>query len=136
MTMKRPDRILGPGHDEFWQWCERQELRLQRCDDCGKLAWPVVQRCEHCGNQRFQWQAMSGKGRLVSWCRFDQDYYRGTLKLPYWTILVELEEGPLFVSNPVDIAEEELAAGLAVRLTFQDCEDDRGAFKLPVFEKS
>ncbi len=136
MTTTRPDRILGPGHDEFWNWCARGELRLQCCDDCAELAWPVVQSCEHCGSNSFQWQAMTGKGTLVSWCRFDHDYYKGLLDMPYWTILVELDEGPLFVSNPLSIPEEELALGLAVSLAFQDCEDAGGAFKLPVFKKT
>ena len=46
------------------------------------------------------WAPMSGRGRIVSWCTFERDYYAGILPIPWETILVELEEGPLFISNP------------------------------------
>ena len=51
-------------------------------------------------------------------------------------ILVELEEGPWFISNPQDIPEEEIDGGLAVEVTFVDCEDETGAFKLPGLQES
>jgi len=54
MLQKRPDRVLGAGHDDFWAWCAKQELRLQRCTQCGKIAWPVVKSCEHCGCAEFR----------------------------------------------------------------------------------
>lgn len=136
MLQKRPDRTLGPGHDEFWAWCARGELRLQRCGDCGGLSWPVVSACEHCDSSKLTWERMSGRGKLVSWCSFDHDYYRGMLPVPYDTILVELAEGPLFISNPSGFGREELAFEMPVSLTFLDCEDTAGAFKLPVFAKA
>jgi hypothetical protein len=47
--------------------------------------------------------------------------------------MVELEEGPWFVSNPVGIALEELSVGLPVKLAFIDCTDSHGDYALPVF---
>jgi uncharacterized OB-fold protein len=131
---KRPNRVLGPGHDDFWAWCAKGELRLQRCAACGRLSWPVAGACEHCGGEQLSWERMSGRGKLASWCAFERDYYDGLLPLPWTTILVELEEGPLFVSNPLGIAYDELALDLPVKLAFVDCEDAAGAFRLPVFE--
>jgi uncharacterized OB-fold protein len=136
MPQRRPDRVLGPGHDDFWAWCNRGELRLQACENCGRLAWPVVATCERCGGERFAWQRMSGRGNVVSWCTFEYDYYRGALPLPYETILVELEEGPLFISNPLGLTWCDLAFNLTVKLAFLACEDAAGSFQLPVFEKA
>jgi uncharacterized OB-fold protein len=136
MAAKRPDRVPGSSHDEFWAWCNRGELRLQRCQHCGKLAWPVVHACEACAHTEFAWARMSGRGKIVSWCAFEHDYYQGMLAIPYDTVLVELEEGPLFISNPVNLAQNELAYDMAVTLTFLDCEDSAGSFQLPVFEKA
>lgn len=136
MVQKRPDRTLGPGHDEFWVWCARGELRLQRCGGCGGLSWPVVSACEHCDSTKLTWERMSGRGQLVSWCSFDHDYYRGMLPVPYDTILVELAEGPLFISNPSGFGREEFAFAMPVVLRFLDCEDTAGAFRLPVFAKA
>jgi uncharacterized OB-fold protein len=136
MAQKRPDRVLGAGHDEFWAWCAKGELRLQRCARCGKLVWPVVKACEHCGSEEFSWARMSGRGKIVSWCTFERDYYGGRLPIPWETILVELEEGPLFISNPTDFTWRDINFGMPVRVEFLDCEDSAGTFKLPVFDKA
>lgn len=128
---KRPPRALGPAHDVFWDYCGKAELRLQRCADCSKITWPAALACEHCDSGALSWERMSGRGKIVSFCRFERDYYRGLLPLPWDTILVELEEGPLFLSNPQNIAE--IHAGLAVQLAFIPCEDTAGSYSLPVF---
>jgi uncharacterized protein len=134
MVQRRPDRTLGPGHDLFWVICSYGELRLQRCLDCRKLAWPVVASCEYCGSPELEWALMSGRGKIVGWCTFERDYYAGALPLPWDTILVELEEGPLFISNPKNFSWKDIKPGMPVKLAFIDCEDQAGTFKLPVFE--
>ena len=136
MAERRPDRTLGPGHDEFWRWCEAGELRLQKCKSCGRLAWPVVKTCEFCGAAEFAWERMSGRGKVAAWCTFERDYYYGVLPIPWDTILVELEEGPLFVSNPQGFSWRETAIGMPVQLAFIRCEDSSGAFSLPVFRRA
>jgi uncharacterized protein len=136
MAQRRPDRTLGVGHDEFWQWCGRDELRLQRCAGCRQLAWPVAAVCETCGGTQLAWERLSGRGRIVSWCSFERDYYQGLLPLPWDTILVELEEGPLFISNPQGFGWRDITPGMSVQLTFIACEDAAGVFKLPVFERT
>ena len=136
MPSKRPDRVLGAGHDEFWNWCKQDELRLQQCKQCQKIAWPVVTYCEQCGSDQFDWTAMSGKGKVISWCTFEHDYYQGTFPIPHPTILVELEEGPLFISNPCGFSLDDIQANDAVNLTFIACEDANGLYKLPLFKKA
>ena len=136
MGQRRPDRTLGPGHDEFWAWCERGELRLQRCANCGRLSWPVVQACEWCEGTAFAWERMCGRGKIVSWCTFERDYYAGLLPIPWETILVELEEGPLFISNPLDFSWQEIRFNMPVTVSFLECEDRAGSFRLPVFGRA
>lgn len=135
MAEKRPDRTLGPGHDTFWEWCAKGQLRLQQCARCGGLNWPVRSSCELCGHGAFGWERMSGRGKLVSWCSFHQDYYRGLLAVPYDCILVELAEGPLFMANPAGFTMNRIEPQMAVKLAFLDCEDSAGPFRLPVFER-
>jgi uncharacterized OB-fold protein len=132
----RPDRTLGAGHDEFWRWTAAGELRLQRCSQCGEIAWPVVSACEVCQSSELHWEKMSGRGKLVSWCTFERDYYHGLLPMPWDTILVELEEGALFISNPQGFSWPEMAVGMPVDLTFLPCQDKAGEFSLPVFRKA
>jgi uncharacterized OB-fold protein len=136
MGQQRPDRTLGPGHDEFWAWCNKGELRLQRCAACGKVSWPVVQACEYCQSTQLAWERMSGRGKVVSWCTFERDYYAGMLPVPWETVLVELEEGPLFISNPLELGWRDLKLNMPVTLSFLDCEDQAGPFRLPVFRRN
>jgi uncharacterized protein len=133
VAQRRPDRLRGSVHDEFWSWCDREELRLQQCERCNRICWPPVQVCEYCGGTGLSWQRMSGKGRLVSWCTFERDYYAGMLPMPWDTILVELAEGVLFISNPVDFGRQDMTPALPLTVTFINCEDSGGPFKLPVF---
>lgn len=135
MGQQRPNRTLGAGHDEFWAWCNQGELRLQRCSQCNTLAWPVVQQCERCNSTELKWERMSGRGKLVSWCTFERDYYAGVLPIPWETILVELEEGPLFLSNPAGFNWQSVEFNMPVQLSFIACEDRTGAFQLPVFSR-
>ncbi len=136
MPERRPDRTLGAGHDEFWAWCQKGELRLQRCAACGDIPWPVVSACETCGGRDLRFERMSGRGKVVAWCAFERDYYAGVLPIPWDTILVELEEGPLFLSNPRGFGWKETNIGLPVKVAFLPCEDSAGAFELPVFERA
>jgi uncharacterized protein len=134
---RRPDRSLGPGHDEFWEWCAVGELRLQRCGACGHLSWPAVaEACERCDSTDLTWERMSGLGTVVSACTFVTDYYRGAFPLPWDTILVELDEGSLFLSDPVAFGRDDIGPATRVAVTFVDCEDSAGAFRLPVFERA
>jgi uncharacterized OB-fold protein len=135
MAEKRPDRTLGGQHDIFWDWCAKGELRVQRCGQCGELAWPVVKACEHCASTDLAFAPLSGRGTVVSWATFERDYYQGALPIPWDTILVALEEGPLFISNPVGFTWRDIVPDMPVRVAFLDAEDSAGPFRLPVFER-
>jgi uncharacterized protein len=135
MAEKRPNRTLGPGHDTFWEHCAKGELRLQKCGSCSGLTWPVRETCELCGHGELTWERMSGRGKVVSWCSFERDYYHAMLPMPWDCILVELEEGPLFMSNPKGFTWRAIEPDMAVKVSFIACEDDGGAFSLPVFEQ-
>ena len=92
-------------------------------------------RCEQCGADSLSWQRMSGRGTVAGWCTFERDYYGGLLPIPWDTILVELEEGPLFVGNPHGFSWPQTTIGMPVRLKFVPCEDSAGEFMLPEFER-
>ena len=58
MAEKRPDRTRGPAHDQFWAFCAKGELHLQRCAACGKLTWPVAKACQYCGSAELAWELL------------------------------------------------------------------------------
>jgi len=132
MTERRPNRVLRPVDEQFWKFCSDRELRLQRCLDCSHISWPPTEACEMCGRTRLSWELLSGKGTVVSWCTFERSYY-DILPVPWDNILVRLDEGAHFLSNPVGFTGGNAKANMPVRVDFIDCEDDHGSFSLPVF---
>lgn len=129
----KPARTLRDEHDRaFWQWCDKEELRVRRCGACGKYEWPPMPKCERCGGEAFSWERLSGRGKVRSFCTFERQYYP-ECPPPWTTILVELDEGPLFISDPDGIPLEALRDGLPVQLRFLRCRDTHGEFNLPVF---
>lgn len=135
MAQKRPDRTLGGVHDTFWHYCSQGELRLQHCPACDRLFWPPMPVCDTCGSFDLEWKPMSGRGRVISFCTFERQYYEELLP-PWDCIVVKLEEGPQFLSNPHGFTWQEITSDMPVKLTFLDCEDTGGQFKLPVFERA
>ncbi len=133
MAERRPNRTLGPDHDTFWSYCNLGEFRLQQCNTCSKVQWPPTPMCNECLSDQFTWTPMSGRATINTYCTFERPYYK-ECPPPWEAILVELEEGPLFMSNPRGFSVEGKPRGTAVKLAFLDCEDDAGPFKLPVFE--
>ena len=59
MAEKRPPRIVGPGHDTFWDWCSKGELAIQRCGNCGHRPWPVIETCEECGSDKLEFEPIA-----------------------------------------------------------------------------
>ena len=58
------------------------------------------------------------------------------LPIPYDTILVGLAEGPLFISNPAGFGRKDFTFEVPLSLTFVDCEDSAGNFRLPAFART
>jgi len=134
---RRPDRVRGAEHDRFWSYCSSDELRLQRCATCRHLNWPPVsESCERCDARDLSWEALSGRAVLVSWCTFHQRYYDDDGDVPYDAIVVELEEGALFISNPLGFSMDMSAVDMPVSLAFIDAFDTAGPFRLPVFRQT
>jgi uncharacterized OB-fold protein len=130
---RRPNRTLRSVDEPFWRHCADDELWLQRCHDCGRLQWPPVDDCQPCGTSDLDWERVSGAGVIRSSGRYGRQYL-SECPVPWDVVLVELNDGPLFIANPVGFDSETVTDGLPVAVTFIDAVDDHGAFRLPVFE--
>ena len=61
--------------DAFWGYVACGEYRMQRCDDCGFVRYPPAPGCPECLSESAHWDALSGKGTIVSWTRFHRQYF-------------------------------------------------------------
>jgi uncharacterized protein len=121
------NEVNGP----FWDGCRRGELLLQRCSHCGRLRYPAAAVCPDCLSAEAQWQPMSGRGRVFSFVVFHRAYHPAwESKVPYNVALIELDEGPIMLSNVVAIDKATLAVGLLVAVAFEAVDE---SLIIPVF---
>ncbi len=122
--------------EEFYAWCARGELRLQRCNSCH--AWCHVPRviCPVCAAGDWSWQPAHGTGRVYSWTVVHRAMHPAfAADVPYVVVVVALDEGPRIVSQLVDCPLEELAMEMPVEVVFER-RDRLGERTLPRFRRT
>jgi hypothetical protein len=58
--------------------------------------------CDRCLSDAFAWVALSGTATVLSWTTFRRGYFP-EYPAPHTVVALELAEGPLFISYPVDL---------------------------------
>lgn len=111
MANERPIRRMDPWAEQFWAFTHEREFRLQQCAACQAFRWPPAPVCDRCLSEEAHWAPVSGRGSLLSWVTFHRRYFP-EYPTPHHVIVVELDEGPLFISNPAGFAPEDVGAGV------------------------
>ena len=114
MAETRPNRVRGPGHDDFWAACAKGELRLQRCDACRHVYFPPRPFCPQCASREVSVIKAAGTGRLHSYVIHHRPAPGFTP--PYAIAVVELDEGPRLMTNIVGCPQTPEALQLDMRL--------------------
>ena len=60
-----PD-LAGEDSAEFWAGCQRGELLVQACDDCGRWRFPPRPMCPDCQSVALHWVPTSGRASVWS----------------------------------------------------------------------
>ncbi len=109
----------------FWEGAKGRELRLLKCRSCGDYRYQDFKICPSCGDEGADWVAVSGKGKIWSFCFFHKIYFpQFKDKMPYNVIVVELDEGPRIYSNLVGSEDSEMRIGLRVEAFFEDVTEE------------
>ncbi len=109
----------------FWERACEEKLAVQRCVACGDRHFPPGPVCPACVGTEQDWEVVSGKGTLLSWVTFHRAYWDGFAPdLPYDVCLVQLDEGPMLVSNLVGTAGGEPKVGARVEVVFDRVTDE------------
>lgn len=109
----------------FWELAREEKLAVQRCVACGDRHFPPGPVCPACVGTEQEWEVVSGKGTLVSWVTFHRAYWDGFAPdLPYDVCVVQLDEGPMLVSNLVQTGGVAIAVGDRVEVVFDRVTDD------------
>lgn len=115
----------------FWEGCNREELLLAHCDDCGLDFYYPRLACPHCGSRALSWRRSSGKGRVFSFSHVEMSFHGPSWEsqLPYTVVIVDLEEGPRMVSRLVGDGRAVVQSGDPVAVVFPEFDGQ----KLPYF---
>jgi uncharacterized OB-fold protein len=63
---ERPDPVIHPDSQEFWDGLARGQLRLQRCAACGTRRFPVAPVCHRCRSFDHTWEPVAPEGRVAA----------------------------------------------------------------------
>lgn len=119
MADTKPLPLVDVWNRPFWEAAHRDELVMQQCSDCEHMFFPPGPVCPGCQSKALKWVPVSGRGTVESWVVFHQLYFKAfEPELPYNVAMVRLEEGPLLMSNVLDIDNAELKRGLRVKVVF------------------
>jgi uncharacterized OB-fold protein len=109
----------------YWDGLREGVLRMQRCSSCHRIWYPPSPLCPHCWSDEHDWVALSGRATVNSWVVFHQAYLRGyDDEVPFNVAEVTLAEGPRLMTNLVDVANEDIHAGMAVEVVYDAVTDE------------
>jgi uncharacterized OB-fold protein len=117
---EKPLPIITRQTKPFWDGCKRHELMVQRCTKCGWHNLPGADLCPKCSGG-LEWVRASGKGKVHTFTIMHMLYNQAFKNdLPYNVSIIELEEGPLLLSNIIDIDNDKISIGMPVEVVFKD----------------
>ena len=103
----------------MWESMKQGRLDLQVCKGCGKFRYPPAPICPHCLSMEYEWRAVSGRGKILSWVIFHRKYFDDHVP-PYNSVAVQLEEGPIVMTNLVGPEPAGSWAEAKVELSFAE----------------
>jgi uncharacterized OB-fold protein len=113
--LPRPNALSAP----FWEATREGRLTVQRCRDCGEHIWTPQMACRKCLGENLEWTEVSGRGTVYTFVVVHKAAIPA-FKAPYTIAVIELEEGPRFFSDIIDIDPAEVRIGMPVEVAFED----------------
>lgn len=126
-------RQLPPASPEsgpFWEATRERRLLLQWCTSCDEAVQFPRSFCPGCQQSSLEWRDASGTGTVHAVTVEHNPAAMGEEE-PYAVALVDLDEGPRFMTNIVGCEPTDVRIGMVVRVTWEALEDGR---HLPLFE--
>jgi uncharacterized OB-fold protein len=129
---RRPIPEATPETAEFWAGARRGELRIQRCNACGRAFFFPRPFCPYCSSKDVAWFTASGRATLHTYVINYRPARGFEDAVPYVIAIVELEEGPRMMSNVIGVepAPEHLPVGLPLEVTWEQQDE---TITLPLF---
>ena len=116
-----PDPYNAELSKPFWEAVKRHELVMPRCKTCSELFFYPRELCPHCLSSEHEWVPVSGHGRVYSYTVVHQPAHAAFREdAPYVYAMIQLDEGPRFISNIVGCPIDAVHVDMRVNVSFDD----------------
>lgn len=113
-----------PETQPFWDAAAENRLELARCDACGFMPWYPRMICPQCQSTSRTWETLSGNGTVYSFSVTRAGGGRAWREhLPYVVAYVQLDEGPIIMTNIVDCDPESVHVDMSVTAVFNEADE-------------
>jgi hypothetical protein len=120
----KPLPVVNEGNRPFWDGANEGRLRMQRCERCRHIRYPIQPHCPKCLATDTEWIDLSGKGEVFSKIVYQRAFHPAFADdVPYNVVLIQLQEGPRMFSNVVGSPTDEITVGAAVSVVFEEAAD-------------
>jgi len=114
----------SPHSKAYWEGLQNGELVLQQCGDCAAYTHPPGPLCTACLSANRLYPALSGRGTLYTYTVIHRALHPEFKKdLPYVSVYVRLDEGPMLTSWLVDVDPANVKIGAAVEAVFEKIDE-------------
>lgn len=119
-TTRIPMHPIAQAINAHYEGLATDRLLVTRCGACSRAQFPPRVVCYGCGTAgEFEWFEAAGTGVVWSYVTFHKAYFPPEKRqVPYDVAVVQLDEGPLLVTNLVDVPDDVRSIGLRVRARF------------------
>jgi uncharacterized OB-fold protein len=110
-------------HDNrrYWEATAEGRIELPRCTACDLVIWYPRSICPDCQSMDLSWETMSGNGTVYSYTITRAGVGRKWREhLPLVVAYVQLDEGPIVLTNIVDTDPSIIEIGMSVTAVFHD----------------
>lgn len=119
-----PYFLATPEARPFWDAAAEGRLLVKTCLTCQRPHWYPRSVCPLCGSGDTDWAEASGKGSIFAFTE------QARANPPYVVAYVKLAEGPMMLTNLVDMPAHALAIDAPVSVRFMQAPEGR---MVPVF---
>jgi uncharacterized OB-fold protein/acyl dehydratase len=119
MATLKPMPVATKISAPFWQALKEEQLKIQQCNSCDGWVFYPRNHCTHCFSHDLEWKQVNGEGVLYSYTltriptmpEFNDE-------MPQALAVIELAEGVRINTTLIDVAEEDIKIGMAVKPVF------------------
>ncbi len=107
--------------EQFYKFLSQGKLMAGKCQKCGKIHLPPRPLCDNCYSEQFEWQEVSGKGKLLTYTVIHVAPQQFQHLTPYAVGIVQLENGLKIPGMIQGVIQDQLKVGMELNLDFGTC---------------